>query len=124
MKDQLSLNPKEAKAFVILLIGTFVGVCLSYAFRKAEFTLEDLTLPEADFLEPSTRLVFAGTLASVFGFFLLLCLVKVQFGGVELTAFAGIYNLAFVLGIVMGINEILLPQSIAKRTTDIWEKIA
>ena len=121
--DRLSVNPTVASCFMILWVGTFIGVWLSYAIRKSEFKLRDLTLAEDDFLEPTMRLVFAGLLANVFALLLLLNIVEIKIGPLALDAFSREPTIALLLGIVFGLNELMLPTAIAKRSRDLWEKI-
>ncbi|MBV7258875.1 hypothetical protein [Erythrobacter crassostreae] len=120
---KIDVSTAAASSFMVLWIGTSIGVCLSYAIRKAELKLRDLTVAEDDFLEPTARLIFAGALASVLGLLLNLGFVEIKIGDVALTDFAKSPPLALLMGVVLGLNELLLPQSISKRTADIWDKI-
>lgn len=119
----LGIAPAVARSFMILWVGTFLGVWLSYAIRKAEFQLRDLTVAEADLLEPAIRLVFSGLLANIVALFLLLGMIEVRIGSMELDSFARDPVIALLLGMVLGLNELLLPASIARKSRDAMAKM-
>lgn len=48
--------------FMMLWVGCFIGVWLSYGIRTSVFSLTDLTVTDNDHLLPATRLLFAGSL--------------------------------------------------------------
>jgi len=121
--EALSIDPEAAGSFMMLWVGTSVGVWLSYAIRKSDFKLRDLTVVDSDFLEPTTRVIFACLLATVIGMLLMLNFIDVTVGTVSISDFSSKPTIALVLGVVLGINEMMLPSSVAKRTKDIWEKI-
>lgn len=123
MLSKLNVEAGVAKGFMMLWVGTFAGVWLSYAIRKADFTLHDLTMTESDFLEPTTRLVFAGLLSTVIGLLLLLGAFEVKVGSLSLASFSKAPTVALLMGMVFGINEIMLPTSVAKRAKELFDKI-
>ncbi|MEM8725287.1 MAG: hypothetical protein AAGE86_07180 [Pseudomonadota bacterium] len=121
--DALDIDPNAARSFMLLWVGTSVGAWLSYAIRKADFKLRDLTVVEGDFLEPTTRVIFACLLSTVIGLFILLSFIDVKVGSISISDFDKNPTIALALGVVLGINELMLPSSVAKRAKDIWEKI-
>jgi hypothetical protein len=109
--------------FVLLLIGSFVGVWLSYAIRTTTFTLSDLTVTDADRLTPEIRLVFAGALTVILGILFCIPLLELRVGEVAMTNVAAYPMLAFVVGVFCGVSELTLPTAIASRANDFIQNI-
>lgn len=117
------VDPIVTSSFMVVWVGCFIGVWLSYAIRKSVLKLRDLTVGEDDFLEPVTRLVFAGLLANVIALLLLFGVVKIAIGPLSLNAFATNPSIALLLGIFLGVNELLLPSAVAKRSRELIDKL-
>ena len=120
---QMEINSSLLANFMLLLIGSFVGVWLSYAFRTTTFTLSDLTIIDADRLSPRIRLIFAGALTVILGILFAIPLVEVKIGDVPVTNVATYPMLAFVVGCFCGISELTLPTAVAKRASDFIQNI-
>lgn len=119
----IGVDPAAARSFMLLWIGCFGGVWLSYAIRKTTFTLRDLVVAEADRLLPLTRLVFAGSLTMILGMLLALGFLDVELGGRALSSFLTSPMQALLLGLFCGISELLLPGMVAKKSNDLLTKI-
>ena len=112
---RLQINPPSLANFMLLWIGCFVGVCLSYGLRTTVFTLADLTVTDKDYLRPGIRLIFAGMLTMLLCLFARLGFVDIQFGTFALSQVADEPTLAFVVGAICGISELALPASMSKK---------
>jgi hypothetical protein len=119
----LGVDPTTAKSFMLLWIGSFGGVWLSYAIRTTALKLRDLVVPDADRLLPLTRLVFAGLLTMIVGLMLALSFVDVKVGGQSLAAFTRDPMKALLLGLFCGVSELLLPSMVGKRAGNLLGKI-
>ena len=104
-----------AANFMLLWLGCFLGVWLSYAIRTATVTLVDLTTTDNDRLLPSMRLLFAGLLTMVLGFLFVLGVVEIKLGTFAITHIAENAALAFLVGILCGISEAALPAVASRR---------
>jgi hypothetical protein len=113
--DKLSLEPGQLSSFMILWVGCFLGVVLSYGIRTTTMTLEDLIVTDSDFLLPLTRHLFAGALTMILGIALALGIVEVKIAGISSTQLIFDPQIAFLIGALCGISELLLPATVAKR---------
>ena len=120
---KLDIDRDVTRSFMMVWIGCFVGVWLSYALRKSVLKLRDLIVAEDDFLEPFTRMIFAGLLSNIIASLLFFDVVKIAIGPLSLNAFATNSAIALLLGIVLGINELLLPTAVSDKTRDLLDKI-
>lgn len=109
--------------FMMLWVGCFVGVWLSYGIRTTVFTLSDLTLIDSDRLQPIFRLLFAGTLTMLLGMLFMFGMVNVSLGDFSITDFSARPMLAFLVGAFSGVSELLLPSTVAKHASDLINKI-
>lgn len=117
----LGINRKTGASFMLLWIGSFIGVCLSYGVRTATLALNDLTSTGSDRLLPQARLLFIGSLTMVFGLLFANGVVELKVGGKSITAFEGDAQLALLVGIVLGMAEAVLPGAAAKRVNALVE---
>jgi hypothetical protein len=117
--DKLQIVPGVMGNFMLLWVGCFIGVCLSYALRTTNPTLADLTTPAKDFLRPASRLMFAGTLTMLLALFAILSIIDLKIGGLALSDIRSNAMLAFVVGAICGISELALPDTVGKRATAI-----
>jgi hypothetical protein len=78
-------------------------------------TLEDLIVTDSDFLLPLTRHLFAGALTMILGIALALGIVEVKIAGISSTQLIFDPQIAFLIGALCGISELLLPATVAKR---------
>lgn len=118
--DRLNLQPKAAANFMLLWVGTMVGVCLSYAFRTTEFSVGDLTKTDSDHLSAQLRLMIVGTLAMLLVLMAVLSLGDVALGNMSIAKAAEIPMLAFVVGAILGIGEQKLSGNVSKRAGDMF----
>jgi hypothetical protein len=119
----LGIDRDAFSNFMLLWIGCFLGVCLSYALRTGVPVLSDLTTTDKDYLRPGTRLVFAGTLTMLLALFSVVGLVDLMIGRFALSQVATNPILAFVIGAVCGISELALPASVGKKAGDLIAKV-
>lgn len=109
--------------FMLLWVGCFIGVWLSYGIRKSVFTLKDLTLADSDHLLPVMRLLFAGTLTMIIGIIFMLDVIKISLGNYQITDISTNPTLAFLIGAFCGISELLLPATVSKQAGNIFSKV-
>ncbi len=117
---RLHVQPHTAANFMLLWVGTMVGVCLSYALRTTEFTVADLTKPDGHYLAPHLRLMITGALAALLVLFALIGLGDVQVGSMSLQGVANEPMLALVIGAILGIGEKSLSGTVAKKAGDLF----
>lgn len=111
--------PGVLAGFMMLWVGCFTGVVLSYGARTTTMTLADLISPTPDRLLPMARLLFAGTLTMVFGLLLSMDLVEIKLGGVSSRSFARDPMLAFLVGVACGMSQLALPSAVTRRIGEI-----
>jgi hypothetical protein len=114
---KMDVDPRTAANFMLLWIGCFLGVWLSYGIRTVTLGLSDLTMTDADRLHPRMRLLFAGALTMVLGQLFVMGVVEVKLGSYVVTTIASNAMLAFVVGVLCGISELALPAAASKRAT-------
>lgn len=117
--DVLGVAPSTASSFLIMLVGCFLGVTLSYAARTTTLTLSDLVTPDTERLHPIVRLLVSGGWAVVFGYFLSLEIVAFQVGAVTTKSFGSQPSLAFLLGAMCGLSNLTLPGAVLKKVNDL-----
>lgn len=115
LSHQFSIQPLTASNFMLLWIGAFVGVCLSYAVRTQKFTLTDLTRPSADYFWPQNRLLLAGAFATVLAYLAMVGLGEVTIGEISLKGIASNPMVALTAGAIMGLFEYKLTGLVAGR---------
>jgi hypothetical protein len=118
---QLGANRATLANFMLLWVGCCLGVCLSYALRTQELTLEDLVTPDSDFLTPAIRLGLTGTLAMLLVMLSMLDIVDLTIAKSKLSDIADPNHqmFAFIVGTVCGIAEKLLPTKFMTATKDL-----
>jgi len=119
----LKIDQLAAANFMLLWVGTFLGVCLSYAIRTHTFSLSDLTRTDSDYLTPEIRLVLAGAFATLLTLFCVAGLGDVAFGNVKLTAITTDPRMAFIVGAVFGISEQKLSGTVEKRVGKLFGSV-
>lgn len=119
---QIGIERVAFANFMMLWIGCFVGVWLSYGIRTSVFTLADLTQTDSDRLQPAIRLLFAGMLTMILGIMCSLGVIKVSLGEFSLTNISKNTMLAFLVGTLCGISELLLPSTVGKQASDFVKK--
>jgi hypothetical protein len=118
----LSVTPITLSCFMLLWVGCFAGVVLSYGARTTTMTLNDLTNTDADRWLPQVRLLFAGSITMVFGIFLLLGIVEFKLGSTISTAeIATSRVVSFLLGVICGLSELTLPGTVAKKAAGLLD---
>lgn len=121
--ERLSVDPSTFGNFMLLWIGCFIGVWLSYGIRTTTIVLNDLVITDADRLAPFTRLIFAGVFSMILGLLFLYGVVDVRIGEYSLTQISHNPIIAFLIGVFCGISELSLPASVGKRAGDFMEKV-
>ncbi len=121
-KFMLRLHVESAAManFMLLWIGTMVGVWLSYAFRTTTFSLADLTRTDSDHLSPQFRLLITGTLAVILVLVAVLGLGDVSMGNASIAKAAELPMLAFVVGAILGIGEQKFTGTVATRASELF----
>lgn len=111
----LQISRTAMANFMLLWIGCFTGVCLSYGIRTSTLTLTDLVTPGPDRLSPGLRLLFIGTLTMFFGLLFVKKVIEVKIGSFSSADIATDAGLAFVVGTLFGLGEAMLPGLAGKR---------
>ncbi len=119
----IGIDRTQLAGFCMLWIGSFVGVWLSYGMRTTTFTLTDLTQTDGDFLSPRLRLLFAATLTMLLGILLSFNILRISIGDIVITNFSTHPMMAFLIGALCGISELLLPAAIGKQATGLFDKL-
>jgi hypothetical protein len=104
---------------LILWSGTMLGVWLSFAITKVTLEFEDLTILEKDRLEPLLRLLLTGALAIVFGLMFMKKAVVIELGDVSSESVGRDHVVAFLMGVVLGVNERVVGKLLRKKTAQI-----
>lgn len=117
--ERLKVDLDLLSCFLLLWIGCFAGVWLSYGIRKTQFSLADLTNSDQDRLAPHIRLLFAGLLTMLIGILIAFGLIDLSIGTVSLSDITKWPLLAFLVGAFCGISELSLPVSISNRASTI-----
>ena len=120
--ETLHINRLTLACFMLLWVGCFFGVVLSYGARTTTMTLNDLTTVDADRWLPQVRLLFAGAITMVLGTFLIVGIVEFKLGNSISTGQLSSYPLiAFLIGALCGLSELTLPGSVAKKATGLLD---
>jgi len=119
----LGVNHNVLANFMLLWIGCFAGVCLSYALRTVVPSLADLTTSDEDYLRPRIRLLFAATLTMLLALLAIVGLVDIQIGTYALSQVASNATLAFVVGAMCGFSELALPDSVTTKAGNLIASI-
>lgn len=117
------VNTRLLGQFCYAWAGAMAGTWVSFGYRKAQFTFEDLGRPEADYLWSSVRLIFTGLQTVIIGLLLVLEIVNISFGKISTAHFATSVELAVVIGLLCGFSEQTLPSAIAKQASAIFQKM-
>lgn len=104
--------------FMLLWLGCFIGVWLSYAIRTTVIALGDLTNTDSDRLRPTIRLLYAGVMTTVIGLLFHVGAISIKLGEVEITKVGTEWAFALLVGIFCGVSETTLPSVTLKRATD------
>ncbi len=117
---RLHIDAGVAANFMLLWVGTLVGVCLSYALRTHEVSVSDLTRTDDDHLSPEIRLLLTGALATLLMLIALIGLGDVTIGGYSISNIDHNPTLAVVLGAIFGISEQKLSKTVLKRVENLF----
>ena len=117
VKSHLSIDRVTAANFMLLWVGCFWGVWLSYGIRTVKFALGDLTRTDDDLLIPQMRLLFIGSLTMLLGLLVTFDVVDVKLGGFTARNIVSDPDVAFLIGAFCGISESALPGSIAGKAS-------
>lgn len=118
-----AVNTRLLGQFCYAWAGAMAGTWISYGYRKAQFTFEDLGKPEADYLWSSIRLIFTGLQTIIIGLLLVLEIVSVNFGKISTADFGVTVEVAVVVGLLCGFSEQTLPSAIAKHASAMMQKM-
>jgi hypothetical protein len=106
---------------LLLWMGCFTGVVLSYGVRTINLSLTDLVNPGPDRLSPGMRLVFIGTLTMFFGLLFIKGIVEIKLGGYSTAHIDSDPALAFIVGTLFGLSEAALP-GLAGKQAEVFKK--
>lgn len=118
----LEIDPGVAANFMLLWVGTFAGVCLSYAIRTHQFTLEYLIKADSDYLAPELRLMLCGALSTLLA---LLCIVGLGDFTLGTTSVAQMTHepmIALIIGAIFGISEQKMTGVVEKKTGALFDQ--
>lgn len=116
---QSCFNYDTTASLLILWSGTALGVWLSFAITRTYLTFDDLGVLEKDGLEPILRLLFTGALAIIFGLLFIKKALGLNLGGVTSDKMTTDPIIAFLLGVILGINEKIIGGVLSKKTADL-----
>ena len=114
----LLLNPQAVACFMVMLVGCFMGVTLSYAARTTVLSLKDLVTPDVERLRPYARLLVSAAWTLLVGYLIALDMIAIEIGGVSTKNFATQPMIAFVLGAVCGLSNLTLPGVVSKKVAE------
>lgn len=104
-----------ASNFMLLWVGTFLGVCISYALRTHDISLTDLVPGKCDYLSAVSRLLLTGALAMLLVMIADIGLADVQIGPQKLSEITDTAQVAFVVGALLGASEKILSSAFDTR---------
>ena len=110
---------RMASNFALVLAACAAGVWVSFGARKAKFTFEDLSVPEADFLYPNQRLAFAGILTSALVLLFHSGAAQVSIGSMTTAMVLRSPVVALIVGFLCGFSEQVLAKSISNQAAKI-----
>lgn len=96
--------------------GTMLGVWISFAISRPSLSFEELAIMEKDYLSPELRLLFTGALSVVFFYLFIEQAVVIKFGSLSTTDISKYPISAFLIGVILGINEKILGSTLIKKT--------
>ncbi|MBO9657423.1 MAG: hypothetical protein J7527_01225 [Chitinophagaceae bacterium] len=106
---------------LILWSGTMLGVWLSFAITKVTLEFEDLAILEKDRIEPFLRLLLTGSLAIVFGLMFMKRAIVIELGDVSSDNVGKDHLVAFLIGVLLGLNERVIGNVLRKKASQIAE---
>jgi hypothetical protein len=96
-----------------LLAGCAAGVWISFGARKASLTFEDLSVPEADYLRPLTRLALTELLTVALALLFQTRVIEVNLGAISTADVFSQPIVALLVGILAGFSEQVLSKQLA-----------
>lgn len=118
----VNVDPRLLGCFMLLWVGCFLGVVLSYGARTTTMTLSDLTTVDADRLLPQYRLLFAGALTMLVGIFLVLRIIEFRVGeSISSSQIADYPMVAFLIGSLCGLTELALPSTVTRKASGLLD---
>ncbi|MBI3791228.1 MAG: hypothetical protein HY275_10165 [Gemmatimonadetes bacterium] len=103
----------------LLLAACAAGVWVSFGARKAQYTFDDLTMPERDYLSPGMRLAFAFVLTAVMALLFHAGAAKVTIGSVSTADVLTSPVIATLVGFLCGFSEQVLAKSVQAQASRI-----
>ncbi|MBY3179326.1 hypothetical protein HFO27_32815 [Rhizobium leguminosarum] len=110
---------ESQREFFTLFAGSMIGTWLSFSIRKVELRFSELAIVETDQLDPPLRLLFVAGLTLFVGLILSTGLANVVIGGFNTASFLASSSSALLIGLVCGISEQRLSNTVATRATEI-----
>lgn len=101
--------------FFIMLIGTVIGVWLSFGIRKIDLKFEELHIIEEDRFEPTMRILFVSLLAVIVGLFFSTGVVVIKLGAISTDMINYDSQVAFLIGLLLGLVEKVLAEKVTEQ---------
>lgn len=108
---------------LLLWGGSMIGVWLSFAISKTYIGFSELTIIEKDRLEPALRLIFTGILAIIFGLLFVKESIVIEFGNLSSGQISTDPISAFLIGVILGINEKIIGSTLSKKTSALFSTV-
>lgn len=106
---------KEYSMYFFMWAGCMGGTWLSFGVRKIHLSFEELHIPEADRMNPITRLIFMGLTTMLFGLLLSSEIITVSVGEFSSANLSGNLQLSLLFGMLAGLLEKALTINLYKR---------
>jgi hypothetical protein len=118
-KNIINFSYKIFSNFSILLCGSTVGVWISSTISKTQLEFDDLITINSNQLIPNLKIVFTSLLTIFFGLLFYKKVLVFKMSGISTESFADDNIVTLIFGLVLGLNERLLGNSLIKKTKDV-----
>jgi cation transporter-like permease len=109
---------KTLGGFLFLWTGCMVGVWLSFGARKIQLSFDELGILEQDRLNPSIRLIFAGSLTMIIGLLIATKALTLQLGDFTTANLTSDIKTQLLIGALCGISEQALSSKVSQHAKD------
>ena len=103
--------------FALVMTACTAGVWVSYGARKAQFTFEDLVVPEGDYVYPSSRIAFACILTAALTLLFSAEAIQMTIGTMTTKDLLTHPSVALIVGFLCGFSEQVLAKTISTQAT-------
>ena len=113
-------NIKFLSEYCAVIMGSQIGVWISFGARKFNIKIEELSLIEKDMMNKLIRLIYIGLCSAILLLFFKTKLITITFGKVITTEeIARNLEIQFALGIICGLIESKIGIKIYRKTTEV-----